>query len=64
MERRSELNLKSELAAFTLRCVLFAMSTVHNRLHYVINNFLPEVKFRNKHTCSTKAFQLRLLCVE
>jgi len=41
MEQRSESNLKSdELAVFTLRCVLFAMSTVHNRLHYVINKSL------------------------
>jgi len=42
MERRLELNLKSdESVAFTLRCVLFAMSTVRNRLRYVINKFLP-----------------------
>jgi len=42
MEQRSESNLKSdESTVFTLRCVLFAMSTVHNRLRYVINKSLP-----------------------
>jgi len=68
MKRRSKLNLNLKFdksTAFTLRCVLFAMSIVHNRLRYVINKFLPggeisqQTQLQYKYT-STSAFVRRI----
>jgi len=66
MKRKLESNLKSdESAAFTLRCRLFTMSTVHNRLRYVINKFLSggeisqQTHLQHKST-SFSAFMCRI----